>query len=541
MLTGSLWPLGGTLARPGCGSGEGSGEAQLVTVGVPHVEVALPPGRIGGRSVGKPAGGDHPGVGGVHVIHPQDHPSPDPRHGGVVGVELEVHEPGPRPQRGEGRAPATVGHLEAHALVERHRAVHVGHGQGHGAEGLDGGGAGGGVSCWLRHVRQDVTAVPYTPAVPRFIHSADWQLGMTRRFLSAEAQARFTAARFDAIRSIGRLATEHGATFVVVGGDIFETNQVDRQIIVRALEAMKGFPDITFYLVPGNHDPLDPGSVFISPTFTQHRPPNVVVLTDSTPVTVGVGVEVVGAPWFSKRPDTDLLARATADLPADGTLRIVVGHGGVDTMAPDPNNPALVSVANLEAGIADGRFHYVALGDRHSTTNLSATGRIWYSGAPEPTDFREIEPGNVLLVDLDAQDATVQTLRTGTWQFLLEEFDLAGPDDCDRVRSFLDGIDDKQNTVVKLGLVGTLSLAAHSELDSTQDHYRDLLAGLVTSESRSDLAVLPDDEDLATMDLKGFGRDALDELFERANQEGEEAEVAQRALELLYRLQRGVA
>ena len=508
-----------------------------MTVGVTHVEVALAPGRIGRRCIGNPTGGDHPGVDGVHVVHPQDHPPPDPRHGGVVGVQLEVHEPGPGPQRGEGGASAAEGDLEAHGLVERHRAVHVGHRQGDGAEGHDG----GGISRWLRHVRQDVTAVPYTPAVPRFIHTADWQLGMTRRFLSPEAQARFTAARIDAIRSIGRLAIEHDATFVVVGGDVFETNQVDRQIVVRTLDALQDFPAVTFYLLPGNHDPLDAGSVFTSPTFTEHCPPNVVVLTDATPIAAGDGVEIVGAPWFSKRPDTDLLARATADLPADGTLRIVVGHGGVDTMAPDPDNPALVSVDHLNAGIAEGRFHYVALGDRHSTTNVNETGRIWYSGAPEPTDFREVEPGNVLLVELDAQGATVEALRTGTWQFLLEEFELTGPEDCDRVRSFLDGIGDKQNTVVKLGLVGTLSLAAYGDLEATQDHYRDLLAGLVTSESRSELAVIPDDEDLAAMDLKGFGRDALDELFERASQENDEAEVAQRALELLSRLQRGVA
>lgn len=40
----------------------------------------------------------------------------------------------------------------------------------------------------------------------RFIHTSDWQLGMTRHFLSPDAQARFTAARIDAIKTIGSLA-----------------------------------------------------------------------------------------------------------------------------------------------------------------------------------------------------------------------------------------------------------------------------------------------------------------------------------------------
>jgi DNA repair exonuclease SbcCD nuclease subunit len=508
-----------------------------VTVGVADVEVALPPRCIRRGSIGNPARGNHPRVNGIHVINPQDHPAPDPPNWSVFGIELEVHEAGPSPQGSERGAPAAEGDLEAHRLVERHRPVHVRHSEGDGAEGLDG----GGFASWLGHVRQDVTAIPYTPAVPRFIHTADWQLGMTRHYLSPEAQARFTAARIDAIRSIGRLATEHGATFVVVGGDVFETNQVDRQIAVRTLDALGDFPAVTFYLLPGNHDPLDAGSVFTSQTFTKHVPANVVVLRDSTPVPAGDGLEIIGAPWFSKQPDADLLARATANLLANGALRVVVGHGGVDTMAPDPDNPALISVDSLEAGLADGRFHYVALGDRHSTTSVGTSGRIHYSGAPEPTDFREIDPGNVLLVDLDTSGVSVEPLHTGTWRFAAEDLELATPEDRTLVSRFLESIPDKRNTVVKLGLVGTLSLAAHGDLEATLDHHRDLLAGLVISTSRSDLVVLPDAEDLAVMDLKGFGRDALDELFERATGNDEESQGAQRALELLYRLQQGVA
>lgn len=33
----------------------------------------------------------------------------------------------------------------------------------------------------------------------RFLHTADWQLGMTRHYLAGEAEARFRQARIDAI------------------------------------------------------------------------------------------------------------------------------------------------------------------------------------------------------------------------------------------------------------------------------------------------------------------------------------------------------
>ena len=55
----------------------------------------------------------------------------------------------------------------------------------------------------------------------RFLHTADWQLGMTRHFLSPEAQGRFAQDRIDAIRQIGDIAREQGAQFVVVCGDVF--------------------------------------------------------------------------------------------------------------------------------------------------------------------------------------------------------------------------------------------------------------------------------------------------------------------------------
>ena len=40
--------------------------------------------------------------------------------------------------------------------------------------------------------------------VMKFLHTADWQLGMTRSFLDPEAQARYSAARRDAVAALGR-------------------------------------------------------------------------------------------------------------------------------------------------------------------------------------------------------------------------------------------------------------------------------------------------------------------------------------------------
>ena len=56
----------------------------------------------------------------------------------------------------------------------------------------------------------------------RFMHTSDWQLGVTRQFLNADSQALWTAARFDGIRNLGRVAKEEGCEFIVVAGDTLD-------------------------------------------------------------------------------------------------------------------------------------------------------------------------------------------------------------------------------------------------------------------------------------------------------------------------------
>lgn len=371
----------------------------------------------------------------------------------------------------------------------------------------------------------------------RFLHTGDWQLGMTRHFLAPDAQARYSEARLDAVRSIAELAARQRCSFVVVCGDVFESNHLDRQVLVRSLDAMAAF-DVPLYLLPGNHDPLNAGSVYRSATFSDHCPPQVVVLDSSDAVAVpGVDVELIAAPWDSKQPLDDLVAQACAGLSrTDSCYRVVVGHGAVDAGAPSPDDPSLVGVDAAEDAIRSGCIHYVALGDRHSTTEVGGTGRIWYAGTPVVTDYDEVEPNNVLLVELDRDTVSVQRSRIGTWQFVRSAFDVNSRAEVDSVRDWLDGITDKRRSVVKMSFVGTLNLTEKSRLDAVLEHFAGLLAALETWERHTELCVLPDEGDLRDLGLAGFAATAVDELRALAGSVGPQSVVAQDALGLLYRL-----
>src|SRR5690348_4758658 len=226
----------------------------------------------------------------------------------------------------------------------------------------------------------------------RFIHTADLQLGMTRRFLDEDAQARYAQARIDALVSIGELAAREDARFVVVAGDVFETNRVRPRTVGRALEAIAAIP-VPVLLLPGNHDPLDAASVYRSPTFSRSRPANVVVIEDSEPIApLGTeGIEVVGAPWLSKRPLEDIAGTAIGSLiardgllPPDDVVRVLIAHGPIDFRG-EAHELFTLRQHVLEDAVRSHRVSYIALGDRHSTTAVGDTGRIWYAGSPEPT------------------------------------------------------------------------------------------------------------------------------------------------------------
>src|SRR5579875_3142778 len=267
-----------------------------------------------------------------------------------------------------------------------------------------------------RHDRKDGIGM-------RFVHTADWQLGMTGHFLAGEAQPRYSAARRDAVSGLGALAHGVGAEFVVVAGDVFEHNQLAPQVVSQSLEAMRAI-GVPVYLLPGNQDPLDASSVYTSALFTAERPDNVVVLDRAGVHDIRPGLQIVAAPWRSKVPTTDLVAKELGQLPADGTTRVLVAHGSVDVLDPDPGKPALIRLATVENALADGRVHYVALGDKHSRTCVGGSGRVWYSGSLEVNNYDDTEsdPGHVLVVDIDDADPNrpvhVEARKVGRWRFL---------------------------------------------------------------------------------------------------------------------------
>jgi DNA repair exonuclease SbcCD nuclease subunit len=381
----------------------------------------------------------------------------------------------------------------------------------------------------------------------RFLHTADWQLGMTRHFLAGDAQPRYSAARRDAVAGLGTLAAEVGAEFVVVAGDVFEHNQLAPQVIGQSLEAMRAI-GIPVYLLPGNHDPLDASSVYSGALFSAERPDNVVVLDRAGVHEIRPGLEIVAAPWRSKAPTTDLVAEVLDGLSPGPATRVLVAHGGVDALDPDRDKPSLIRLAKLDDALARGALHYVALGDKHSLTRVGGSGRVWYSGSPEVTNFDDVEsdPGHVLVVDIDESDpcrpVTVESRHVGHWRFVTMHRQVDTSRDVVDLDMNLDLLTEKDRTVVRLALTGSLTVTDRAALDACLDRYARLFAWLGLWERHTDLAVMPADGEFTDLGIGGFAAAAVEELVATARKGDAESVDAQAALALLLRLSdRGAA
>ncbi len=376
----------------------------------------------------------------------------------------------------------------------------------------------------------------------KFLHSSDFQIGMTRWFLTDtdDAQARFDAARKQAITRLGELAIAHECNFIVVAGDVFEHNAINTATKKRAIAALADLP-MDVYLLPGNHDPANAGSILTE----LEQFSNLHVLMDTTPQKTAKGeAQIIGAPWLSKTPTTDLAAQALMGLTPTTDIRILVAHGQVENRSNEIK-PDLIDLPNLEAALARGVIDYVALGDTHSAQSIGETGAVWFSGSPEVTDFKEVpvgggeqNSGKALVVSVEklageSATVTVEEVQIGTWVFDAIDYELYTRQDVADFIALLESYPNKDETVIKYSLRGELDIVTRQLLEQQLAELAPLFANLYPRLRTTDLRTRASEDAIAELQLSGFGLATVKELQQSSDPAAEDA------LSLLFRLSQG--
>ena len=377
----------------------------------------------------------------------------------------------------------------------------------------------------------------------KFIHTADWQIGMTFHGFKEKSRIMMEDDRLEVIEAIGKFANNpaNGIDFVLVCGDMFETPRISESLVKKTFKKIERI-DKSVYVLAGNHEWQGTEFMFTTKFFLENKPANLHVLEAGiNPVKELVGVDIVAAPLEGKQDEIDLV-KAQLDLLQPSTnIRIFAGHGSIDAIMPAGGRKDLIALAPIEKALADKKIHYVAMGDRHSTTKVGDTGLVWYSGAPEPTSFTENDQRNVLTVEINpGSSAKVEKVEVGQWEFIrfgtkFEQHPLRSKQDLDDLEKQIDRIGKPSKTAVKIYLDSVLDFDTDVRRSNLFDEWEEeILARFEVSKSSKGHSVESDPlNEKAPAGLSGYALSAYEELKESAMGGDEESEIALEALKLL--------
>lgn len=234
----------------------------------------------------------------------------------------------------------------------------------------------------------------------KFIHCADIHLGsivnindVNKSIIEGEADFYIE----DALKKIVDLAIEENIDFILLSGDIFDTENLDvrtdKMFLLECMRLKKSH--IKLYIIAGNHDPLDekkylfslPDNVYV---FRGEKVSNVYYEKNSKKVVNIIGIS------YRKRYIKENLIDDFNELKEDNLLNIAMLHTALDSN----EKYAPCTIEQLKRSKMD----YWALGHIHKNRILNRElPTIVYPGIPQGRDFGEQQCGGVYLVEYEDQ------------------------------------------------------------------------------------------------------------------------------------------
>lgn len=295
----------------------------------------------------------------------------------------------------------------------------------------------------------------------RLLHTADWHLGRRFPAFPEEAQKKLSRARMDVVGKILDMARRTRVHAVLCAGDLFDDSAPTPDFWEGLAKAFHDHstPDAPVFLVPGNHDPLIPDSVWSAAHPFRSRLPEWVHVVDRDDFVHELTPEAVlyARPCRSKAGECDQAMSLPAREPGDARIRIGCVHGSTFDLDGYETNFPIRRNAGGERGL-----DYLAIGDTHSFRDVTSNLPVptVYPGTPEPMSFDEPGAGKVAVVAMFRHGTRprVEEAPVAFWRWIDKRCR-----DLNELRSVLT-LQDLDRHVVRLHLDMTVSLAEESEV-----------------------------------------------------------------------------
>lgn len=365
----------------------------------------------------------------------------------------------------------------------------------------------------------------------KFIHTADWQLGKPfTQFPDGLAEV-LRKARLTMISTLADLAKQQNVQHIIVAGDVWDQEIPSDQTIRQPLDIMGAATHVTWWLLPGNHDPARADGLWAR-IEVMHCPENVKPMLTAEPVEAEDNVYLLPSPWISKNPGYDNTTWMNdANIP-QGAIRIGVAHGSATDFGGDAGQKCVISAFDR---VKNATLDYLALGDWHGYVSLG--DRTCYPGTPETDSFASKEPGWCLLVEIpgSGQKPKMQPIKSTSHHWAKQEQTILPGTTASEILSQVT-IEDipRHQTLVRLKLQGQLPIGEYSTL---KKDISDAAASFAYFDA--DLSLLHpilEVDDLDDLDLAGSLRQTAEKLISIKEDESlaEQDQIdAARALDIL--------
>lgn len=295
----------------------------------------------------------------------------------------------------------------------------------------------------------------------KFIHTADLHLGKTFSIVGDRGKL-IRDAQIITLERIVELGKSEAVDFLIIAGDLFESNSVSKRLVNKTVSILKRIDPIPILILPGTHDALDETSVYWRNEF---RGSNIKVFgIDGTSIKIK-NTMIHGRANDTKQGAVHPLMELKSD--PDAKFNIAVVHASVEIEGKSNPEDYLISPDEIKASKMD----YIAFGHWHRQSDFSVKGvNAWYSGAPEPTKFDEADKaGNILLVKL-GQKITVDSRKVNQFTWFEKTIDVSTSPPGDLLNSEINELKG-QDVLLRLKLKGILPIGHDLDADALEDEF----------------------------------------------------------------------
>ncbi len=302
----------------------------------------------------------------------------------------------------------------------------------------------------------------------KILHTSDLHLEAKLDFLGEKSEEH-RKQLLNTFENLISKAIEDKYDLVLIAGDLFDTPFPSERVKSVVLENFRKLSDNKIYLavIAGNHDRLEQGSVYMDSRFLDFNSEYIHIF-DNPEVT-----EWVIAPFdltihgvsLSKQKE---IASPLSKIKTKATTRFSLGllHGSVDLISQSANNPI------KKEALAKLNFNYTALGDWHSSLQISDKPSIWYCGSPELIHVDQTGAGSFLSVSL-GEETKVVPIKIGKMDSVKIELDISGA----KTITDLDikwrqlGLQNPGEKFIQLNLTGTKTLTAKFDENDLKEYF----------------------------------------------------------------------